>query len=235
MKRHSIPLAIRYIITKCITPFVNLHYRVKNKKLIIGYGTRILGGSSFEGYNKIANHSIFKGRLGFASYIGSQCNINAIVGKYCSIGDDVIVLSSRHPVHKFVSTHPMFYSTNMQNGHTYVKQQLYEERYCPYESGVAVRIGNDCFIGSHTIIMAGVTVGNGAVIGAGAVVTKDVEPYSIVAGVPAIKIGERFPADKVQIVEKSKWWEQSKEWLEENVDMFKDIEIFTEKCEEKIG
>lgn len=235
MKCHKIPLIIRYIITKCITPFINMYYKINNRKLIIGYGVRILKGSEFGGYNKISHHSIFRGRMGFASYIGSQCNIDAIVGKYCSIGDRVIVLSSRHPVHEFVSTHPMFYSTNMQNGYSYVKKQIYEERYCPFEGGLAVKIGNDCFIGSNTIIMAGVTIGNGAVIGAGAVVTKDVEPYSIVAGVPAIKIGERFPADKVMFLEKSKWWEQPKEWLEKNADLFKNINLFVENYEETIG
>lgn len=68
--------------------------------------------------------------------------------------------------------------------------------YQPHIVGNPVTIQDDVWIGSNAIIMPGVTIGRGAIIGAGAVVTKDVEPFAIVAGVPAAKIAERFSKKK---------------------------------------
>ncbi|MDE7455902.1 MAG: CatB-related O-acetyltransferase [Prevotella sp.] len=68
-------------------------------------------------------------------------------------------------------------------------------------------IGNDVWIGYDTVIMAGVTIGDGAIVGARAVVTKDVEPYSIVGGVPAREIRKRFAPDVVQRLLELRWWD----------------------------
>ena len=71
-----------------------------------------------------------------------------------------------------------------------------------------VVIGHDVLISLNAVILKGVHIGNGAVIGAGAVVTKDIEPYEIVGGVPAKHIGWRFDPETRERIEQSKWWEK---------------------------
>ena len=70
-----------------------------------------------------------------------------------------------------------------------------------------IAIGNDVWIGYDAVIMAGVTIGDGAIIGTRAVVTKDIEPYSIVGGVPAKEIRKRFAPDVIKRLLEIKWWD----------------------------
>ena len=74
-------------------------------------------------------------------------------------------------------------------------------------------IGNDVWIGYEAVILAGVTIGDGAVIGARAVVTKDIPPYTIVGGVPAKPIRKRFSQETIDLLLKIKWWN----WPEERI------------------
>ncbi len=77
----------------------------------------------------------------------------------------------------------------------------------PQKKQPKVLIGNDVLISLNAIILRGVTIGDGAVIAAGAVVTKDVKPYEIVGGVPAKHIGYRFNEDEINKITSTKWWE----------------------------
>lgn len=70
-----------------------------------------------------------------------------------------------------------------------------------------MNIGNDVWIGRNVIVLPGVSIGNGAVVGAGSVVTKNVEKYSIVAGNPARPIRYRFTSEQIEKLEKIKWWD----------------------------
>lgn len=72
-------------------------------------------------------------------------------------------------------------------------------------------IGNDVWIGYEAVVMAGVTIGDGAIIGARALVTKDVPPYTIVGGVPAKTIRTRFPDDIAAVLLQVKWWDWPRE------------------------
>ena len=78
-------------------------------------------------------------------------------------------------------------------------------------------IGNDVWIGYEAVILAGVTIGDGAVIGARAVVTKDVPPYAIVGGVPARVIRSRFPEETVKALLRLKWWDWAAERIQEKL------------------
>lgn len=105
------------------------------------------------------------------------------IGKYCSIARDVGIGIGSHPT-DWTYTSPLFY--NKSRG--LVEKSTYD--YIKKDKKVV--IGNDVWIGAKALILNGVNVGNGAIIAAGSVVTKDIEPYAIVAGVPAKVIKYRF-------------------------------------------
>ena len=88
-------------------------------------------------------------------------------------------------------------------------------------------IGNDVWIGYETVILSGVTIGDGAIIGSRAVVTKDVPPYTIVGGVPAKTIRKRFSDDDIEALQKMKWWDWPIEQIQAHIS-----EIQTGKMEE---
>lgn len=73
------------------------------------------------------------------------------------------------------------------------------------------------WIGLNVIVLQGVKIGDGAVIGAGSIVTKDVKPYEIVGGIPASHIKYRFNSDKIKFLQKIKWWNWSEEKVNANI------------------
>ena len=93
-----------------------------------------------------------------------------------------------------------------------------------------VSIGNDVWIGAHSVVLSGVTIGDGAVVAAGSVVSRDVRPYAIVAGVPANERRRRFPDDVVDRLLETRWWEWPTERIIEGVDLLcsDDIDAFLE-------
>lgn len=209
---------------------INLLYKLKyaRKHLCIGKSAYILGrDTSFEGYNRIGRYSKFQGAMGYGSYIGELSQINATVGRYSCIADRVYTISGTHPTKDFVSIHPAFYSTDQQAGFSYAKENCFEERRMnPVDGKTAVYIGNDVWIGCDVTILGGVKVGDGAIIAAGAVVTRDVEPYTIVGGVPAKTIRKRFTDKQIDFLNQFKWWEKDNEWIAKNCNLFQDIEAF---------
>ena len=86
-------------------------------------------------------------------------------------------------------------------------------------------IGNDVWIGYEALILAGVTVGDGAIIAGRAVVTKDVPPYTIVGGVPAKPIRKRFDDDTIAALEKLRWWDWDEERIRENLSAIQNGDI----------
>ena len=123
-----------------------------------------------------------------------------IIGKFCSIacGAKFIFNCANH---------------TLKSLSTYTFPLFFEEWDLPKSDVVSawdnkgdIVIGNDVWIGYDAIIMAGVTIGDGAIIGTRAVVTKDVEPYSIVGGVPAKEIRKRFSTDSIARLQELQWW-----------------------------
>jgi phosphonate metabolism protein (transferase hexapeptide repeat family) len=92
-----------------------------------------------------------------------------------------------------------------------------------------VRIGHDTWIGHGVVIMPGVHIGNGAVVGSNAVVTKDVAPYSIVGGVPAKVLRQRFPRAIAQALEATAWWDWDHTTLTKRMTDFRDLRTFLAK------
>ena len=79
------------------------------------------------------------------------------------------------------------------------------------------------------MILPGVAIGDGAILAAGAVVTKDVKPYTVVGGVPAKTIKKRFDDEMIETFLKIKWWEWTVDKIEENIELFYQPEVFCEK------
>lgn len=156
---------------------------------IIGKGSRILSGA-------IINNS----ELGNYTYVNRNALIqNTVIGNYCSIAHDVNIGLGKHPLH-LPSLSPVFYRKKNP-----LKIQIVSEDvdYNEYEK---INIGHDVWIGARAVIMDGVSIATGAVVAAGAVVTKDVPPYAIVGGVPAKIIKYRFGKEKVDELLHSEWW-----------------------------
>lgn len=131
--------------------------------------------------NCLLNHS----KIGMFTYLGNNCKIqHTHIGNYCSIANDVTCGVGNHPIDYF-STSPIFYRVN----NTFKKKIL--EKDIAFDEYKPIHIGNDVWIGTKAIILDGVNIGNGAIIAAGAVVTKDVPAYTIVGGIPAKFIKER--------------------------------------------
>lgn len=121
-----------------------------------------------------------------------------VVGNWCSVGRDLMVRRRDHPIER-VTQHPFFYSG---------KLGWVETDTIPREDQNPLTIGHDVWIGDRVTILSGCrSIGNGAVLAAGAVVTKDVPPYAIVGGVPAKLLKYRFEPDVQALLEQSRWWE----------------------------
>lgn len=199
---------------------IRKHYlerKYSDKNLAIGDMARF-ANCHFGSYNKLyGGAELTDVELGDFSYVGANNRIsNAVIGKFTCIGPDVIVGLGKHPSRDFVSIHPAFYSTLCQAQVTFVSQSYFGE----FES---VKIGNDVWIGARAIILDGVTLGDGAIVGAGAVVTRDVPPYAVVAGVPAKVLRYRFESKEIEFLERFKWWDQDIDWLRSNAAKFRNI------------
>ncbi len=138
--------------------------------------------------------------------------VNAQIGKFCSIAGGARIGLGEHPL-DMVSTHPAFYSASQPLARTFSDV----EKYGCYKRTV---IGHDVWIGERALIKDGVNIGTGAVIGAGAVVTKDVPAYAVVGGVPAVVIKYRFDGDIIGKLLVSEWWDKPAAWLERNFNEF---------------
>lgn len=178
------------------------------------------GGKNFLGADAVIQNS----EIGFGSYLSDRTKLNNVrIGKYTAIGPDVVLIRGKHPSHNFVSIHPAFYSIRGIVLPQYVDEQLFSE-YCYTEEGRTVVIGNDVWIGAGARLMEGIHIADGTIVAAGAIVTKDTEPYAIVAGVPARIISYRFKKDDIDFLLTVKWWDQSEDWLREHAEFFKSVD-----------
>ena len=194
------------------------------KKDVHCNGALIGKGCNFEGKNKINKNTVLSNvTVGKGTYIGSECEfLNCKIGKFCSIANDVKIVFGIHPSKKFVSTHPAFFSIRKQAGFTYVKDSIFNENK-QLNDGSSIYIGNDVWIGEGVRIMEGIKIGDGAIIGSYALVTKNIEPYSICCGVPAKHIRYRFNNEEIEFLNKLKWWNKGEKWIEDNCIYFNDI------------
>ena len=163
--------------------------------------------------------------MGRSSYCGYPCTlIRCRIGPFCSVADNVSIGLASHPM-EWVSTSPAFY-----HGRDSIPKDLASLDYDPAPAETV--IGNDVWIGAGTFIRPGVTVGNGAVVGMGSVVTRDVAPYTIVAGNPARVIRTRFPEELCRRLDASCWWDRDPAFLKEHSHLMDRPEEFLRVLEE---
>lgn len=179
----------------------------------------------FEGANALSKRTRFHGSLGYGSYIGPDSDLSADVGRFTSIGPGVKSSPYLHPMRApYATTSPMFFSLLRQNGHTFATRQMAEEsRMTDPQRDIHVSIGSDCWIGEDALLIGGITIGDGAVVMARAVVTKDVEPYSVVGGVPARVVSRRYDDETVEWLTRTQWWTRPVGWLRQNWETLCDI------------
>lgn len=154
-------------------------------------------------------HSI---EMGAFSYQVSGYCFAARIGRYCSFGEEVQIGRQNHPT-KWVSTSPAFYTGSKMFellGQGFEGADQYHSYKFSYQEAPTrakiTTIGNDVWIGHGAMIGAGVTIGDGAIVAARAVVTKDVPPYAVVAGNPAVIKKWRLPPELISPMLRSKWW-----------------------------
>ncbi|MDU4738665.1 CatB-related O-acetyltransferase [Clostridium sp.] len=164
---------------------------------------------------------VYDSSIGSYTYIGrNSLIIKAKIGKYCSIAEGVKIGIAKHPTN-YVSTSPVFYNKRNVLGKSFSVNKFEE-----YSQSV---IGNDVWIGMNSIIMPGIIIGDGAIIGTNSVVTKNVEPYSIVGGVPARVIRRRFNEETINNLLEICWWDFNDVEIKENAYLFNDINKFLEE------
>jgi acetyltransferase-like isoleucine patch superfamily enzyme len=159
------------------------------------------------------------------SFCGYDCMIiNCTVGAFCSIANGVVIGGARHPM-EYASTSPVFLS----------HKDSVKMKYARHDYSLKLRtvVDSDVWIGEVALIKAGVHIGVGAVIGMGSVVTRDVEPYSVVAGNPARTIRKRFDDKTIKALLELKWWTLPDSKLKEIAVYFNDVPKLLERVRPK--
>ncbi|MCV9963316.1 CatB-related O-acetyltransferase [Pararhizobium sp. BT-229] len=157
----------------------------------------------------VAARLSFKGSIGAYTYVRFDCRIagrTERIGRYCSIAPGVSIADGEHPT-DWLATHPFqwgadgWISAEDRRAHKFPALPVIPR----------TKIGNDVWIGANAIVLADVEIGDGAIVAAGSVVTKNVAPYTIVAGVPAKVIRQRFPSEIIARLQSLKWWRYTPE------------------------
>ncbi len=197
-------------------------------KLLKKLQMRSVTESSVHATSKIeAGTSFHASSMDRHSFCGYDCDIYcADIGAFTSIANGVVIGGGRHPM-EWVGMSPVFYE-----GRDSVRAKFSRHRRPPPER---VRVGHDVWIGRSAIVLPGVEIGDGAVVGAGAVVTKAVPPYAIVAGNPARIVRHRFDEDIVRRLLASRWWSLDEAELHRLGPRFNDVEGFLNAIEQGVG
>jgi len=206
---------MRHAITRVLAKLLKKIRLSAVKNSVIHSTSKIESGTTF-----------YASRMGRHTFCGYDCDIHcADIGSFTSIANNVVLGGGRHPM-EWVGMSPVFYE-----GRDSVKAKFSTHRRAPVERVV---IGHDVWIGHSAIVLPGVEISDGAVVGAGAVVTRQVPPYAIVAGNPARLIRYRFDESVVARLVASRWWKLNDAELHRLGPYFNDVEKFLEILERKI-
>lgn len=173
-----------------------------SKSVTYGAGCKFFS-ANLDGHVEVGRYtSIYGPNTQVLSKLSPIC-----IGSYCSIASNVLIIEYSHDINR-VSTY--YFCQNIFNGD--VQDDLISKG--------PIRIGNDVWIGTNSVILGGVTVGDGAVIAAGSVVNKDVPPFAIVAGNPAKVVRYRFSKERISELLGLSWWNWDRKTVLENKSFF---------------
>lgn len=191
--------------------------RVENTALddhaSIGDFSRVFPSTLAEWVSLQRNNMIYGAHIGRYSYTGRNTVVwHTDIGAFCSISWNVSIGGADHDYTR-LTTHAFLYDRK--------DFDLLPAGAAGYDRfAEPCTIGNDVWIAANACVCRGVTVGTGAVVAAGAVVTRDVEPYTIVAGVPARPVKKRFSEDVIARLLATEWWTLPAGLIRENHDVF---------------
>lgn len=142
-------------------------------------------------------------------------NIRVNIGSFCSFGENVVFFTENNDTN-YIATQGYVYRALLNQNHPGEESSIKS----PERTKGPIIIGNDVWIGDNVFVMSGVTIGDGACIAAGSIVTKDVDPYSIVGGIPAKKIKNRFNTNVIDFLLQLEWWNWTDYRISQNKDFF---------------
>lgn len=174
-------------------------------KIVIQDKAKIVGGVYVSGDVEIGNYTSING-----PNVDIYSKLNKVkIGKFCSIARNVSIQEFNH---------------NFSNLSTYLisKNILKTSGFEDLSSKGDIVIGNDVWIGAHSVILSGVTIGDGAIIAANTVVSKDVPAFSIFGGNPGKVIKYRFEESIINEIKKMEWWNWSDQKIKDNIELFRD-------------
>ena len=143
--------------------------------------------------------------------------IYTVIGKFCSIAAHTRINPGNHPLERVAMHHFTYRASRYGIGSD-------EETFFQWRADHAVSIGHDVWLGHGVVVLPGVSIGNGAAIGAGSIVTKDVEPYSIIVGNPGKPLRKRFSDEVISGLESLAWWDWSLEKLSDRLTDFRNLQ-----------
>ncbi|MBU2995298.1 CatB-related O-acetyltransferase [Cellulophaga baltica] len=178
---------------------------IKNPNIIVGDYTYYDDFENVENFEKNVKYHF--------DFVGDKL----IIGKFCMIASDVkFIMNGANHLTNSLTTYPFaIFGNGWENA--------MEGKSYPQKGNI--NIGNDVWIGYNATIMAGVTIGDGAIIATNSTVIKDVEPYSIVGGNPAKEIKKRFPKETISKLLELKWWNWDIEKITKNIKNLTGSEI----------
>lgn len=175
-------------------------------------------------YDELRDPRITIGRHSYGLRAGSINSLltgphdRLIIGNYCSLAERVQFVFGEHPTNA-VSTFPLRTMLVPGNGNTDA-----------FSKGPVV-VGSDVWIGTNAIVLSGINIGHGAIIAAGAVVTRDVPPYAVVGGVPARVLKLRFTPEQIDALLSIAWWNWPDDVVRRRIDWFYgEVDIFIARC-----
>lgn len=166
--------------------------------------------SRLHDYARLKDYAeLIESELGAYSYISQNCLVNKTqIGKFCSIGMGTYIGLWEHNM--AVSTHSFYLYETSGN---------FVRGYKDYDKCVLkTYIGNDVWVGANSVVLKGRTIGDGAIVGAGSVVTRDIPPYAIAVGNPAKIVKFRFAPEDIDFLLTLQWWNAPRDVLQEMVD-----------------
>ena len=170
------------------------------------------------------NCVVTESSFGDYTYLFAQNDVYCSeIGKFNSIATGVRINPVQHPMRERAAAHHLTYRA----AHYGLGED--DPTIIHWRRSRRVTTGNDVWIGHNAVVMGGVTIGDGAVVAAGAVVTHDVAPYEIVGGVPARHMGWRYEENTIAAMLRIRWWDWSHEELKERLLDFNDVPAFVRK------